>query len=343
MAYPADGGPAVTVGVVEPAPPAPGDRPSVFSVEAWRRMLVDTVVICFRYRVTGLAAEAGFFALLSLPPLVLGLFGAFGYLTPIVSPEVVEGARQEVIDLAGLALTTESVRQVIVPTLEDVLLRGGRADIVSMGFLLALWSGSRALYIYVDTVSTLYGLGGRRGIIVERLLSFGLYVVGLFLGIVMVPLILAGPQLVDQLLPERLDWLNAVYWPLVVVLFVGFIATLYTVSVPARIKWRRSLPGALLALILWVLLSYLLRQSIAMSVGGTSIYGPLSAPIVVLLWLYLLSLAVLIGAALNAAVDSIWPLETIVEARLEEEARHEVEGHGPDGHVGSAAGSREHA
>jgi membrane protein len=35
--------------------------------------------ICLRYRVTGLASEAGFFALLSLPPLVLGLFGGVGY------------------------------------------------------------------------------------------------------------------------------------------------------------------------------------------------------------------------------------------------------------------------
>ena len=38
-----------------------------------------TVSICMRYRVTGLASEAGFFALLSLPPLILGIFGGVGY------------------------------------------------------------------------------------------------------------------------------------------------------------------------------------------------------------------------------------------------------------------------
>jgi len=46
---------------------------------------------------------------------------------------------------------------------------------------------------------------------------------------------------------------------------------------------------------------------IKVSVGGTSIYGPLAAPIVLLLWLYLLAIAVLIGAAFNAAVDQRWP------------------------------------
>ena len=40
---------------------------------------------------------------------------------------------------------------------------------------------------------------------------------------------------------------------------------------------------------------------------STSIYGPLAAPIVVLIWLYFLAIAVLIGAALNAATRQLWP------------------------------------
>ena len=43
------------------------------------------------------------------------------------------------------------------------------------------------------------------------------------------------------------------------------------------------------------------------SLGGTSIYGPLSAPIVLLIWLYMLAIAVLIGAALNAGIRNLWP------------------------------------
>ena len=50
---------------------------------------------------------------------------------------------------------------------------------------------------------------------------------------------------------------------------------------------------------------------------STSIYGPLAAPIVVMLWLYLLSIAVLIGAALNAAFDRIWPETETARARME--------------------------
>ena len=51
----------------------------------------------------------------------------------------------------------------------------------------------------------------------------------------------------------------------------------------------------------------MVRWIISISVGGTSIYGPLAAPIVLMIWLYVLAIAVLIGAALNAAIESVWP------------------------------------
>ena len=61
--------------------------------------------------------------------------------------------------------------------------------------------------------------------------------------------------------------------------------------------------GRVLALVIWVLSSGAALRVIGASVGGTSIYGPLATPIVVLIWLYFLAIAVLIGAALNAAID----------------------------------------
>ena len=48
-----------------------------------------------------------------------------------------------------------------------------------------------------------------------------------------------------------------------------------------------------------------------------SIYGPLAAPIAVLLWLYILSIAILIGAALNAAFDTVFPQQQTAHARSE--------------------------
>ena len=98
------------------------------------------------------------------------------------------------------------------------MFKGGRFDVISVGFILALWSGSRALNVFVDTITIMYGLGGHRGIVRTRVLSFSLYVMGLVTGVVTLPLVVAGPRLVDRVLPDRLDFLNELYWPIVVVL-----------------------------------------------------------------------------------------------------------------------------
>jgi membrane protein len=297
-------------------------------------LAVDTTKLCLRYRVTGLAAEAGFFALLSLPPLVLGLVGSIGFVGEWLGSDIVADLRRQLDQLTLTFLNADSVSTVILPTFDKVV-GNGRADIVSIGFLLSIWSGSRVLNVYVDTVSTMYGMGGHRGIVRTRLLSLTLYAAGLVVGVVVVPLVLIGPKILAR-------WLNSAnlhllsrlevlfYWPLVSVAAAAALTTLYHVATPVRSPWWRDLPGAVLSLTIWVLASFVLRWTIGHSVGGTSIYGPLAAPIVVLIWLYFLAIAVLIGAALNAAVDERFP----TPARLERAAS--VLGRRPE--VGSGLG-----
>ena len=270
-------------------------------------LLTQTVGTCLRYRVTGLAAEGAFFAILSLPPLIFGLAGSIGYLANRFDVETIDEMKGQIVDLAGRALTAESVNAVIVPTIENVLNGGGRLDVVSIGFVIALWSGSRALNVFIDTITIMYGMGGRRGIVRTRALSFTLYCVALLIGVVVLPLVLAGPKAVASVLPDRLDVLNQLYWPVVILLSAGFLNTLYHLAVPVRTPWISDLPGSALALTIWILGSFLLRWTLQTTVGGTSIYGPLAAPIAVLLWLYLTAIAVLIGAALNATMDRLWP------------------------------------
>ncbi|RLV49450.1 YihY/virulence factor BrkB family protein [Nocardioides mangrovicus] len=272
--------------------------------QTWR-LVVTTTATCVRNRVTGLAAEAAFFAILSLPPLIFALAGSVGYVVARFSHDQVDDLRDGILSVVSNALTPQTVGSIVRPTLDDVL-AGGRYDVVSVGFVLALWSGSRALNVFVDTITIMYGLGGRRGIVRTRVLSFGLYVLGLVTGVVTLPLVLAGPRLVREWIPSNVEFLYDLYWPVVIVLSVCFLATLYHVSVPVRTRWRRNLPGAVFTVAVWVLGSALLRWVLlGTAEDSTSIYGPLAAPIAVLLWLYLLSIAVLIGAALNASVEEI--------------------------------------
>ena len=276
------------------------------ALESLARLTVETIRICLRYRVTGLASEAGFFALLSLPPLVLGLFGGVGYVGRWLGDDTVETVREAITEYAARFLTDDVISTTLAPTVDDVF-TAGRFDLISVGFVLSLWSGSRALNVLVDTVSIMYGQSGVRGIVPTRVLSFSLYIVALVVGIITIPLVLIGPTLLGEVLPDAWDFLTILYWPVVSLLVIAAFTSLYHVSTPLRSPWTRDIPGALLTLLIWVIASFAVRGSIAASLGGTSIYGPLSAPIVLLIWLYMLAIAVLIGAALNAGIRNLWP------------------------------------
>jgi len=279
------------------------------------RLIVTTVSSCLRYRVTGLAAEAAFFAVLSVPPLIFALAGAIGYVTAQLDAGQINDIRDAVLDLSGRLLTDRAVSSIIEPTLNDVL-RGGRFDVISLGFVLALWSGSRALNVFIDTITVMHGLGGHRGIIRTRALSFVLYILALVTGIAAIPLMVAGPTLLGEWLPESADFVLRFYWPAVAVICICFLATLYHLSVPVRTSWRFNLPGAVFSLVAWVLGSVLLRWVLTVTASDSrSIYGPLAAPIAVLLWLYLVAIAVLIGAAVNASFDTVFPQLSTTRAR----------------------------
>jgi membrane protein len=277
---------------------------------SWR-VVAQTFAACLRYRVTGLAAEAAFFAILSLPPLVFGLAGAIGFVAQRFEVTTLAEFRQEVLAIASRLLVPSAVEQVIAPTLDGVL-SGGRFDIISIGFVIALWSGSRALNVVLDTVTIMYGLAGQRSILRTRALSFSLYTVFLVSAVILLPLVLAGPDLVDRILPPRLDAVGHLYWPVVLLGSVALLATLYHLAVPVRTSWRSDLPGAALTLLMWLAGSALLRLILGLSIGSTSIYGPLAAPIAVLIWLYVICLALLVGAAFNASLD---PGELRIESR----------------------------
>jgi membrane protein len=276
-----------------------------WSRPGWQ-VIAQTVGACLRYRVTGLAAEAAFFAILSLPPLIFGLAGAIGFVADRFAVQTIANFRQDVLELTSRALTPDAVNSVIAPTLDEVL-SGGRFEVISIGFVIALWSGSRALNVLVDTITIMYGLGGRRGIVRTRALSFSLYLVFLLAGVVLLPLVLAGPSLVDRMLPNRFELVASLYWPVVLIGSVCVLATLFHLSVPVRSRWRGELPGAALTLLMWIGGSALLRWVLDLSTGSSSIYGPLAAPIAVLIWLYVINIAMLIGAAFNTAVDKVWP------------------------------------
>ncbi|MYT22458.1 YihY/virulence factor BrkB family protein, partial [Streptomyces sp. SID7760] len=259
---------------------------------AWL-LLKDTVNSCIEYRILGLAAEAAFFTLLSLPPLFLGLLGLLGYVDGWTGGTFVASIEENILGAVGTVLSDRGVNDIAKPMLDDVT-QAGRPDLISLGFAFALWSGSRAVNVFIDTITVMYGLDGQRGIVKTRLLAFLLYVVALVIGAVVLPLMVAGPDAVVRWVPWSTEVIAVLYWPIVTLLSIAFLTTLYHVSVPVRSPWIEDVPGALVALAMWVLGSFLLRIYLTNTVEGPTIYGSLAAPVAVLLWIGVSAFAVLV-------------------------------------------------
>jgi membrane protein len=143
-------------------------------------------------------------------------------------------------------------------------------------------------------------------------MALWLFVVGLVIAVITLPLLVLGRETLVELLPER--WqdtarllVNAVYWPLVLVALVLGLTVFYHVMLPRRIPWHRHLPGAVFAVTFFVLAATVLRGYVADILTTALPYGALAAPIAALLFCFLLGMSLLLGAELNATIEARWP------------------------------------
>jgi membrane protein len=284
-----------------------------------RRLALRTVSRAWNDRVLGLSAEAAFWQLLSLPSLFLGLLAALGYFSEWAGEGTVDRVQQNLLITFSRAFSDEVVAELIAPVVQQVL-REGRADVISVGFVLALWAGSSATATFVNTITIAYGMRDLRGAVRSRLLALGIYLGSIVVGVIVLPALVLGPALLPELFPEGAREtadrvIGDAYWPVVLLLLLIGLTSLYHLAPPRRLPWRRGLPGALVAMVIFLAGSWGLRFYISFIVAQNHAYGTLAAPIAALLFFFLLALGVLLGAELNAEIEQRSPTTT-AKARL---------------------------
>ena len=179
-----------------------------------------------------------------------------------------------------------------------------------LGALLALWSARLTMSALMTATTIAYDAPERRGFLFQILVSLLLtlaVVVGflamLLVGVV-VPMALAmlGTGVWLQVAVAIGRWL--VLW----VFAVLGLAVLYHFA-PARRprRWRFLTWGAGFAATGWLILSGLFAAYVRLFGNYDQTYGAFAGVVVLLMWFYLLSLIVVLGAELNAAIDARRP------------------------------------
>jgi membrane protein len=274
----------------------------VVSLLRWRA-LKRTFYEVQKDDVLGLAAQLAFYLTLALFPFLLGLVSLMG----TFSSE----------ELATNLLAY--FRRVLPPPVYDVLStytenvlsgRNPAPELLSFGILGTLWATSNAFFALIKALNQAYDVRETRPLWKTRglaiLMSLGLS--GLVL--IGVVLLVVGPHLGTTVaevfgLGDEFEFVwDLVRWPTALLFLVITVALMYYFAPDVEQPFRWITPGGLIAVILWVLASVGFSFYLGNLAEGTydRIYGSIGVFIILLLYLYISSLTILLGAELNAVL-----------------------------------------
>lgn len=271
----------------------------------WRRHLRELATEWRDDRVTGLAAEIAFFAILGLFPALLALAGALGWLDVIAGKDLATRVEDAVIEALQRVLTDEASE--LIRSVER-LFAESNPGLFTVGLLTAVWTASRGFNAVIDALDNVYDLEEGRPYLRRRGLALTLaagtvVVFAIVLGMLVVgPLFGTGADVAERFglggaFATFWDWAR---WPTVALAMVLWAATVFHLAPNHKTPWRWDLPGALVTAIFWAMVSVGLRVYLAVAPSADEVLGTAGGVLIALLWLYLLALGLLLGGEVNA-------------------------------------------
>ncbi len=251
-----------------------------------------------RDRVLAVAAGVTFYAILAFVPAITALISIFGL---VLSPAEVPGLLAPVTSLmpeeAATLITGQAER--ISGTANDTLSLTALIAVV-----IALWSANGGTKALIEALNIAYDVKETRGFVRLNLVSLGFTLAGIVLVVVLGVLVAALPFLVDQLGPVGEDLILALRWPIILALLLAVLAAIYYWA-PDRpdVEWAWITPGAVVAAVGLIAASAGLGWYVSNFGSYDETYGSLAAVVVLMLWIWLSTVMVLLGAEINAELD----------------------------------------
>jgi membrane protein len=268
----------------------------------WWQIGVGAVRSALANHVTLLASALAYSTFFAIPSLLLVAVGIFTLTSSPAAIDALLSNLQGAVPAQALDLFSSSLKQLNSRTHTSVLL-------IVLGTLLALWSLTGAMSAFMTEISAAYGVPDPRSFLRRRSIALELVLFFLLALVVVGGLVVFGPTLSGWLgratdhesLVSWLWW--AAQWPLLIGALLAIITVMLWLAPVRRPSWRALLPGAVLATVLWVVSSGGFAFFTATFNNYNKTWGSLSAVIVTLVWLWLTSLALLLGAELNAEAE----------------------------------------
>jgi membrane protein len=266
----------------------------------WKDILLRTYREIQEDRLLALAAGVVFYSLVALFPAIaagVSSYALFANAATVsnhlqIAADIVPG---NVLDLMG----TEIAR---IAAKSDGKLTFG--FLVGLG--IALWSANAGMKAIFDALNIIYDENEKRGLVRLNLMSLFFTVcaiagVGLAIALVVVfPLLLAtfGVTSFDH------PFVRYLRWPVLFVLIILGLSVLYRYG-PSRqrVKWRWISVGSVFAAVAWLAVSSLFSWYLGNFANYNATYGALGAVVGLMMWMWLSTIVVLVGAELNSEIE----------------------------------------
>jgi len=266
----------------------------------WKDVLWRTYVQIGDDRLLAVAAGVVFYGLLALFPAITALVSFYGLFTSYAT------ISDHLSTIAGLL--PASVFGIVQDQVARVVAKGD----VKLGFAflfgagLALWSANAGMKAILDALNVVYEEEEKRSFIRLTLVSLAFTLGAIVLLLLALASVVVIPALFAAFGVE--SWakiaVSLVRWPLMFAMIVGALAMLYRYG-PSRTQaqWQWLSTGSFVAALLWVGGSLLLSYYISNFAHYDATYGSLGAAIGLMMWMWLSSIVILLGAELNSEIE----------------------------------------
>lgn len=293
-------------------------------------LLRTTVREAWKDNLLGLSAQAAYSFFFSLFPILL-------FLAPLFS---LIGDKQEVVNriLTRLAVTLPTEAYLMLRNVvRDVVFSENAPGLISVGIVLAAFSGSAVIDTLMSALNTAYGVNDPRPFWKKRLIALAFtFIATIVMGFATV-VMLSGEGMIEfvagiaRISGDTARAWSIVEYPLALILLTGFIWLLFYFLPYVKQKKSHVLVGSIFTVLLWIVITLVFRFYVANFSAYNKTYGTIGGVIILLAWMYWTMLSLLVGGELNAELcagtgkagtpPAKQPSEAIRDAAIAESAR----------------------
>jgi membrane protein len=278
----------------------------------WKDIFYRTYLNILENRLLALAAGVTFYSLLALFPGIAAAVSSYGMFADASTIGRHLSLFTDIVPNSVLDLFGNEIARIVAKS--DGRLTFG----FLLGFVLALWSANAGMKAIFDALNIIYGEREKRGIIwlnVESLFYTFCAIIGALVAITLVvvfPLVLIAFGATSYDTPLMIGILR---WPGMFVLIIAGLSLLYRYGPSRRLaKWRWISVGSVFAALASLTVSCLFSWYLGNFANYDATYGALGAVVGLMMWMWLSTIMVLVGAQLNSEIEHQTARDTTVGA-----------------------------